>query len=200
MANINIESLDAPLYFGSGANRTKINIDGEIELEGTARVVHEIEFSLLGAKLDLPAGKVSYDYDENCLIFNPSGNIGTQADRVIGNLLLRHDVDLTEGLTPVVRYKQTTSNNTEFKMQFRIQAGGDAPESTWTEITADYTSNATFTYTSSDIVQEIRFATIPITHAHGSIIQGRMTRSDANTGDIDACFIGLEYIKNTLGG
>jgi len=198
----NIEALTEPLYIGNGINRTKIDVDGTITLEEAAKVIDLMPVLFIGASIQPPGNKVTYDYDENCILFEPGGDISLGTDRIIAHFILYpNQGQVANGIALILRFKQTNSDNTEFKIQYRIQPdGGGAAVTSWTTLTADVNTNGVYTYTSGTIIQHIKFSTISLAGVGTApTIDMRLARSDAIAGDKCVNVAYMQYVIDKLG-
>jgi len=111
-----IDATDASkVKIGGIANHLEINkTDGTPRLRGTGTVWQDMIMDLFGSKLESQVGKVTYDYDENTIVFASGGVIGTSADRVGGNQEINHEFKVGNSLTfkPHLHWFQTMVNET----------------------------------------------------------------------------------------
>jgi len=202
MADRDVEALTKPLKIGSATGRTSIATNGRQTFESGAKVIKIIPVLFIGASVSPPASSVAYDYNENCLSFEPGGDISQSTDRIIAHFIeYPQEGEIGNGLIPVLRFKQTNANNSEFKIQYRIQPDGGGPLVTaWTLLTADVTNDGVYTYVSGSIIQKIKFPTISLVGAGDyPTIDLRLARSDANVGNICVNAAYMEYVMDKLG-
>ncbi|MBW2596375.1 MAG: hypothetical protein JRC93_10450 [Deltaproteobacteria bacterium] len=88
--------------------------DGTPRLRGTGIVWRDMIMNLFGSKLESEAGKVTYDYDDNIIVFASGGSISTSADRVGGNQEINHEFKVGDSLTfkPHLHWFQVMTNET----------------------------------------------------------------------------------------
>jgi len=202
MADRNVEALVNPLKFGSIAGRSIFATDGKITFEEAAKVINLMPVLFIGASIQPPGNKVIYDYDENCLSFEPGGDISQATDRIIAHFILYpNSGQFANGIALILRFKQSSSDNTEFKIQYRIQPdGGGAVVTSWTTLTADVNTNGVYTYTSGTIIQHIKFPTIALAGVgNAPTIDMRLARSDAIAGDKCVNVAYMQYITDKIG-
>lgn len=198
---IDIENLEEPLYFGKGQDRVKFGLDGSMTLEEDARKVGFIPVSLLAAKMNLPAGKVSINYDDGTAVFEPGGLIQNQADRLMVTVQYPPNGVIGGIIRPVIKYFQDTANNTEFTIQYRIQPDGDIPATVnWSGGYTDVATSGRIEYTGVPILQQVVLGELDLTgYGDFPTIQGMITRSDGLAGDVHTLAINVEYLIDKVG-
>lgn len=160
----------------------------------------DLDFALIGAKLTENAGTCDYDWNENGVIFQPNGSIANENDRVISSRQLYHKINLNEPLYPHIHWRQSTTNNVVFTLQYRIQDNNATYNTTWTTMTARANGDSVFTYPGTgDFNQITKFNTATDGTGDYSIdisslgisatIQIRLTRTDSTTGDVLGTFM-----------
>ncbi len=202
MATRNIESLDAPLYIGNGANRVAIATDGSFRLEGNATAYKDMIGNLFGQRLNSSSGKIDYDWDENALLMQSGGSISTAADRVQWNNEINHEFEIGTSISfePHVHWWQSDTTQRELTLQWRFQANGEAKDTTWTDIVLTLADgNEVFTYTSGTLCQITDFPSIVVTCGMSDTLQFRMARTDALSGDLYVYFVDLHGKIDSLG-
>ena len=103
------------LKLGSENDYLEVNKDsGTPRLRGNATVFRDMIMDLFGSKLLSQAGSVTYDYDENVIVFAKDGEITTANDRVGGNQEINHDFKVGEVITfhPHLHWFQAIVNAT----------------------------------------------------------------------------------------
>lgn len=157
---------------------------------------------LFGRQLTSTAGKVDYDFDENCMVFEPGGVITNANDRVCGNQEINHEFKVGTNITFYAHlhwWQQVTSNTVKpivFTARYRLQRNNTAKTTAWTTITAnagaggddvfDFTAQANGLYN-----QITRFDPITITCGISDTLQIQMTRTDAQTGNVSVTFFDI---------
>lgn len=202
MADRNIEALINPLDIGSATGRTKFATNGKQTFEEDAKVINLMPVLFIGASIQPPGNIVTYDYNENCLVFQPNGDVTDPPDRIIAHFILYPNSGQTgNGVALILRFKQTNTDNTEFTIQYRIQPDGGGNEVTgWTLLTADVNTNGVYSYTSGTIIQHIRFSTIPLSGVGiAPTMDIRLARSDAIAGNKSVNVAYMEYTTDKLG-
>ena len=196
-----VTNLTETLHLGNGSGRVCIGPSGVFSLEESATKTGIIPVSLIGAKLGSPAGKVSINYDEGYAVFAPSGDIENTADRLMVTVAYPHNGVIGGFFSPIIKFIQTTANNTEFSIKNRIQPdnGGD-PSVAWASGSTDIATSGLYEFTGDPIVQQVRLGMMS-TAGFGDYptIQGMITRSDPLSGDINALCIGVEYTIDKIG-
>ena len=180
-----------PAKFGSGQNMTTFDIKGQRKAIGAATQWDDLVGPVSGLKLNATAGKATYDYAENVIIFNSGGDITNAADYVSWNIQKEHKIKEDSVLKMHIHFEKEDALVRTFKLWFRIQANGQPKTTAWTELLANTESPAeVFPYVSGTINQITRFEDIDwSTLGISTTVQFRLTRSDAETGDINVAFI-----------
>jgi len=202
MANRNVEALTAPMKIGSATGRISFAVNGKQTLEEGAKVINLMPVLFIGASIQPPGNLVSYDYNDNSLVFQPNGDVNDPSDRIIAHFILYpNSGQAGNGVSLILRFKQSSSDNTEFTIQYRIQPdGGGAVVTSWTELSADVTTNGVYTYTSGTIIQHIKFSTISLTGVGvAPTMDIRLARSDAIAGNKSVNVAYMEYTTDKLG-
>lgn len=185
---------------GDSTNYVDINKTQGTRYNGTATVWKDMIMGIFGQRLNSTAGKVDYDYDENAIVFSPSGNIATTADRVGGNQEINHEMKVGSSLTfyPHLHWWQQVTSNAVlpivFTMRYRVQNNNSGKTTAWTTITADAGAGGDdvfdFTAEADGLYNQItKFDSITITVGISDTIQMQMTRTDAQVGDVSAYFL-----------
>lgn len=182
-----VEALSSALYFGNGANRTKIATDGTVTFEGTATGWEDITGNLNSASIRGSAGKADYDDAEDMVVLQPSGVLATDADVISAKYQLRHKAKAGAPLKLHIHWRQTSADTRIFSWKYRIINNGAASTLTWSEavnVNATGAANA-FTYVSGNLDQITILGDIATTGLElSSIIQVKLARTDAVTGNI----------------
>ncbi len=169
---------------------------------GTTTVWKDMISSLFGAKLLSAAGKVDYDYDENAIVFQPGGVMGTANDRVGTNQEINHEFKVGASITfyPHIHWWQQVTTNAVlpvvFSLRYRLQRNNVAKATSWTTISADAGSGGDdvfdFTSEADGLYNQItRFTAVVLTCGISDTIQWQMVRTDAQVGNISATFVDL---------
>ena len=189
MKNINTYSRDTG--FGVGENKTTFNDNGQRKSNAGATQWDDIVGDALGKSLYSTAGKIDYDWDENALIFQPSGNITNKADRIVWNVQKMHKVKENSELRYHIHFDKTADILNEFTLQYRIQNNGQAKNLTWTTLTTTTeVANEVFPYVSGTINQIVKFAPIDWSSVGiSSTVNFRLARTDGIAGNLLVTFI-----------
>lgn len=165
----------------------------------------DLSAPLIGLSLGGSAGTVDYNYDNNSVTFQPSGGITDLKDCVVGGVQYPHAASLTGKLYPHLHWEQTNTDAHSFTLWIRIQSNNKEKTTAWTEMIAVTTDNI-FEYTSGTLNQITPFKTadgddfISMDGAGiSATVQFRITRTDANVGDIEATFFDAHYEIDSFG-
>lgn len=183
----------------AGAKVYEVRTNGHYRSSGNAW--KDMIMDLFGKRLSSAAGKVSYDYDDNTVIFKANGNITNADDRVGGNQEINHEFLVGANITykPHLHWFQQVTGGVVvahvFTARWRLQRNGQAKETAWNLITAnagtvkdvfDFSARPNGLYN-----QLTRFDDITVTCSISDTIQLQLTRSDANVGDIPVYFFDI---------
>ena len=176
---------------GSGTNVTKFDENGQPIHEGEATQWDDISGSIAGLKLLSNTGSIDFDWENNEWLFDKSGNIANQADRLIWNVQKFHKVKENSELHYHMHYKQTDEIVRSFKIQFRIQPNGGAYTNTWTDLTTTTApENLVFPYVSGMLNQIVKFPAIDWSAVGiSSTLNFRITRDDTDIQVVAVSFI-----------
>lgn len=187
MPNVDIEGLVAPLYFGNGVNRTKINTDGTLTFEGTSTGFDDISGHINSSSIAGTPGKVDYDETEDLIVFEPSGAIATLADLIGVKFQLKHKHKVGTPLKLHIHWRQPNAGPHEFTYKYRFINNGAASTLTWSDpiVVAATGDNNAFEYVSGNLDQKTILGDIPTTGLElSSIIQVKIARTDAVAGNL----------------
>ncbi len=185
---------------GLGVNRTKIEQDGTIQMEGSATVWEDVIGSLIGRTLSAVLGTVDYNWGENSISFSDDGDIDTENDCVVFNFQYPHGAKAGGTMNLHIHWEQTDSTDREFTTKYRIQGNGVAKTTTWTTVAKGTNANNVFEYTSGTLNQITKITDIYMTGAGiSSTVQFKFTRSDSAGGVILGTFIDAHVEMDTIG-
>jgi len=190
--------------FGQGLDKTKIEADGTVYMQGEATVWDDIQNSLIGKALYSNQGKVTFDYSENAIVFASGGSIANLADTVAFSIQYPHASKTDGEFRLHIHWEQdnTYSNKPiQFTVKHRVQSNGSPKNTTWTTtvIECDNTNNV-FTYSSGVLNQITKLVNVSMAGAGiSAIVDVQIARTDTSTGDIMAKFVDFHYEKTTLG-
>jgi len=183
-----------------GGNYTEVEADGTTQAKGDATCWDDVVISLIGRRLYTNQGTVDYNYSENAIVFSDGGDIDDDNDCVIWNLQLPHAAKIDSSCYPHIHFEQTSSDNVEFTVRYRIQDNGATKTTAWTTLTADVANDSVFEYTSGTLNQIMQLAAINLTGcAISSTIQFRMTRTDSEGGTVNVTFTDTHFEFDMLG-
>ena len=169
---------------------------------GDSTVWKDMIMDLFGKRLYSTSGKVDYDYDENAIIFAPSGSITTTNDRIGGNQEINHEFKVGSTITfkPHIHWwQQVTSGAVKANVitaRWRIQNNGSGKTSSWTTITCSTGAGGDdiydFTGEPDGLYNQLsRFDDITVNCGVSDTIQIQMARTDSETGDMGIYFFDL---------
>ena len=172
------------------------------------KMYDDIVGDIFGKKLYSTAYTVDYDWDENAIKFQPSGDITDKNKRVQWNVQIRHGQSLGDKAFFKMHFHwwQTTIIGT-FTLRYRIQKNGEEKTTTWTDITT--TTGTTASQGTNDVFdlsgkttgnQITHFAEIDISDCGMSdTLQFMLARTDSNTGDIYVHFVDAHVALDSTG-
>ena len=173
-----------------------IEADGTQQSIGDATVWDDLVGSLVARRLDSTLGKLNYNYDNNTITMQSGGNPAITADRLIFNFQYPHRaLQSIDGTTLAyqhmhIHWEQTSTDQIEWQLDYRVQRNGEAKVTAWTSATSNSTNDSIFTYTSGTINQITNLAIVAVEHPSlSATIQYRLTRTDTTGSDIEAIFV-----------
>jgi hypothetical protein len=178
-----------------------IDSDGHLTLTSEATTWEDISEPLNGDNLYSTPGTADYDWDELCVTLAPSGNIANNSDLVTQVYQLRHATKPSSVLKFHIHWEQKDATARTFTWKYRLQNQGEAKTTAWSNnIVVSSTANNAFPYTSGTLNQITALGDISTVGLHlSSIVQIKLTRSDAVAGTINATFIDMHYQADSLG-
>jgi len=181
-------SLTGPMSIGGDTDYTLFDADGSIRHYGDATIWDDIQNSLVGRSLSSTAGKVDYDWAENAISFDPSGDIDVQNDCVIFNLQMPHARKDGTAVRLHMHWEQIDAVAREFTVRYRVQEQGAAKQASWTDAVVDITASPAFVYSSGTLNQITGLVNITVPDL-SDVVQFRVTRTDAIANPIRVTFI-----------
>ena len=174
-----------------GGNYTEFEPDGTRVAKGAATVWEDLVNSLIGKKLFSNTGTVDYDYDNNAIKFQPGGTIADAKDVVNWNYQKLHGIKAISDMMLHIHLRQSTANKVVFELDYRIQKNNAVWATAWETLTCNTTDDAVFTYPGTGNFNQILiFPAIDLTGTNVSdIVQFKMTRTDATTGNVLATYV-----------
>jgi len=178
-----------------------VNAAGHLTLTSDATTWEDISEPLNGDNLFSTPGTADYDWAELCVTLAPSGNIATNADLVTQVYQLRHATKPDSEFRFHIHWEQKDATARQFTWKYRLQNQGQAKATAWSSnIVVSTTANNAFPYTSGTINQITSLGSISLSGLSlSSIVQIKLTRSDAVAGTINATFIDMHYEKDSFG-
>lgn len=195
---------------GDSTNYAEINKTQGLRQNGTATTWRDMITDLFGKRLNSVAGTVDYDYDENAIVFSPSGSLADANDRIGGNQEINHFFKVGSSITfkPHIHWWQQVTSNAVlpivFSMRYRVQKNNTAKTTGWTTITADAGAGGDdafdFTSGADGLYNQItKFDDITIDCSISDTIQIQMTRTDAQVGDVSVYFLDIHGQVDSTG-
>lgn len=182
-------------------NYFEVEPDGTDVRHGDATMWDDLVGSLIGRKLSSVSGKVDYNWSENAIKFQPSGNIATANDRVIFNYQYPHAAKENGNMRLHIHWEQVNANKIEFTVQYRIQSNNASKTTSWTTVTANSSDDSVFTYPGSGTLNQItELCSVDMTGAGiSATVQFRLVRDDSTVGDILGTFIDAHIERDMIG-
>lgn len=179
----------------------RVNSTGTVSLTGDATTWEDLREPLNGDNLYSAPGKADYDWAELAVTFDPSGDIATDGDLVTQVYQLPHACKLGSTLKLHIHWWQTDSTTRQFTWQYRLQNQGAEKTTAWSSpIAVDTNTNNAIAYTSGSLNQITRLGDIDTTGLSlSSMVQIKLTRTDAVAGKLLATYLDLHYEIDSLG-
>jgi hypothetical protein len=197
----NSSLISTPQFVGGRFNRLKIWRDGTLQLLGDATVWEDLSGPLNGKNLYDTPGKVDYDFDEGCVVFQPSGSLAVVGDVAVVTFQVKHAAKADAPLHLHIHWEQPSSGRRTFQWTYRVQSNGAAKSTGWaTAIDVHSDLASAFPYVSGTLNQITALGDVPLVGVGISgLVQVKITRTDATSGDINATYIDAHYQIDTLG-
>lgn len=182
----------------TNGNYAEISNNNAIRYNGTSTVWKDMVWDIFGKRLYTTAGKVTYDYVENCIVFKPGGNIAIADDRIGGNQEINHEFKIgTVTFYPHIHWWQQVTSKTvlpvRFALDYRLQSNGSAKTTAWTsiEVSAGNSSDVyDFKAVPDGLYNQITcFPPITVTCGLSDTFQIRFARPDSEAIDVSVYFI-----------
>jgi len=165
--------------YGNDTDYTKFKSDGTMRRVGAATAWKDMIGDLFGKRLLSTAGKVDYDYGNNCIDFSDDGSISNANDRVGANIEINHEMMVGSGITfyPHIHWFQEVVSNTpdvldttkyELTIRYRLVRNGYG-----INLTTPNWTTLTFTASDGDDVFDA-------TNADGKEYIGQITRASSS--------------------
>ncbi len=200
----NISEITSSLEIGQKleGNYTEIKTDGTQRLHGTSTAWKDMIADLFGKRMNSIAGKVDYDWDENAVIFQPSGNISNAADRISGNQEINHEFKVGTNVTfkPHIHWFQEAGTKFVLTAKYRLQRNGVAKTEDWQTVTSTMNDgDDVFEYSTGTLNQLTRFPDITVTCGVSDTIQFQIARTDSLSGNMLVYFFDLHGEIDSFG-
>ncbi len=190
------------------AGYTQIKSDGTIRSYDDATAWDDMVGDLFGKRLFSTTGKVDYDYDENCLVFQSGGTLLSANDRVGSNLQIAHAARVGSNIEfrPHLHWFQEVTSGTvdafTMTMRYRLQRNDEAKSTSWVTVTLHSGTDDVFDFTGEvdGIYNQIsEFPTIKLTCNISDTFQVQMARTDSNGGEMNVYFMDMHYEIDSFG-
>jgi len=182
------------LYTDDFDNGIIIKDDGSLRKMGTSQVYDDILGDLFSKKLAVANGRVDYDWEENVIKFQDSGDIDDLNKRIQTNMQFPHAATLGDDafLQYHFHWFQEDTTQRDLTMAYRLQVNGEEKVENWTELTVS-TNNGLeiFPYITGTTLNQITyFPEIDVSSVGiSTTIQLRIARQDSNGDLINISFI-----------
>jgi len=179
----------------------RVNSAGHLSLTGDATCWDDLREPLNGENLFTNPGKADYDWAELAVTFDPSGNIATDGDIVTQTYQLPHACKVGSTLKLHIHWWQTDATTRQFTWQYRLQNQRAAKTTAWSaSINVDTNTNNAEPYVSGTLNQITKLGDIDTTGLSlSSMVQIKLTRTDAVAGKLSATYLDLHYEIDSLG-
>lgn len=185
---------------GESPDYIEIDADCSYKMYGDTTVWDDIQNTLIGNKIDSPAGTVALNYAENSVTFEPNGSLTDSTKRVGFNIQMPHNALPTTKLHVHVHWKQTDATARTWAIRYRVQLNGETAVTSWTTVSVSTAVGNVFPYVSGTFNQITDLAEIDLgAGGLSTIIEIQFARTDSASGNVDATFIDCHYQKDSLG-
>jgi len=174
---------------------------GNLVLTGTATCWDDLREPLNGENLYSSPGKADYDWTELAVTFDPSGNIATEGDLITQCYQIPHACKTNSVMKLHLHWWQSDSTTRQFTWQYRLQNQGAAKTTSWSaSIVVDTNTNNAVDYVTGTINQITDLGDIDTTGLGlSSMVQVKLTRTDAVAGKLYATYLDLHYEIDSFG-
>jgi hypothetical protein len=187
------------LTVGGEYNNTHFTDYGRMRLNGSgATQWNDVIGPLVGRQLNSTAGTVDYNWSNASITMSPNGSIANDNDCIIFMMQYPHAGVLPGTLNLHIHWEQPDATERIFTVQYAVEHNGLATDASWTTVASSSNDNSLFTYSSGTLNQITTLVDIPVTQI-SDLVKVRITRSDGNTGDIEATFLDGHFEMDTLG-
>jgi len=186
---------------GSSTDYTEIENDGTLVAKGDATCWDDIVGSLIARRLESTVGRLQYNYDENTITMQDGGSITANADRLMFNFQYPHAATVDGMMNVHIHWEQTSTDQIEWTLQYRIQSNFADKDETWTTCTSNSVDDSVGVYSGSGTFNQItRLCDIDMTGATiSATVQFRLARTDSTGSDIEATFVDAHVLLNMFG-
>ncbi len=197
---------------GDATGEVKLDKDG-VHLVNNATVWKDMVGDLFSKKLYSAVGKVDYDWDQQAIVFQPGGDPSVRDDRVHYNIQVDHQYKVSPDSSTAITFKPhihwfqfDTALQATFQLDYRVLRNGASLDSTaaWTSVTVTTNSGSDAFPFALDVghdlfVQITHFPDINEVVGLSDTIQCRITRTDANVGNVLVFFADMHGEIDSLG-
>lgn len=179
----------------------RVSQAGHLSLTGDATCWDDLRESLNGDNLFSAPGKADYDWEELAVTFDPSGSIATDADLITQTYQLPHACKADSILKLHIHWWQTDATTRQFTWKYRLQNQRAAKTTAWSDpINVGTNANNAEPYVSGTLNQITALGNIDITGLSlSSMVQIKLTRTDAVAGKLFATYLDLHYEIDSFG-
>jgi hypothetical protein len=108
-----------------------INEFGEVSYRGKASTWEDIQTSINGVQLEVPAGTADRNFDNNSITLQPGGSISTDGDCLAWSVQYPHKAKTNGELRVHMHWEQTALFAGEMTLAYRVQQNGGAKSTLW---------------------------------------------------------------------
>ena len=176
--------------------------DGFLQFKDQATVWNDFTFPMSAYRLDFTTGTLQYNYTNASITMDANGDIDSANgdDYLMFNCQIPHSTKLNSTAKLHIHWEQPADQAYEFKLRWRIQRNGQLKTANWSDIVTVDMGNNSFVYGSGTLIQITSLLDIDLTGIElSSIIQVKLTRSDATAGNIEALAVDFHFEIDTLG-
>jgi len=176
---------------GDATDNVDINKTQGLRYKGTSTVWKDMIGDLFGKRLLSTAGKVDYDFANNCIDFASGGSIGTANDRIGANVEINHEMMVGSSIVfyPHIHWFQEVVTHTP-----RNSYGINLTTPAWNTLTMTNGSDSIFDTTNlsgEEYMGQITRSNAPITVDCGlsDTFQFQVARTDSLGGTMKVFFL-----------
>lgn len=187
--------------FGTGANVTTFDSNGQMRAQGEATVHEDVLGALFGKSLFSTSGKVDFDWDELAGVFQSGGAVDTLADMFPFVAQYPHGALVDGKFELHAHWKQYNTDARQITIKHRVVSNLRVWNDTWVTTVVDLTSdNALGAYPGGDFAQITPLLEVDmIGESISAMIDFKIWRTDTNTGDMLVKFVDGHVEKDAMG-